>query len=177
MLLGFCALLFVLFYFLYCWLIFPLCWPLLLFSRSVMSDLQGPMDCRMPGFPVLHYFPEFAQTYVRLMFKLIESVMPSNHLILSHPLLFLPSIFPSIRIFSNELALFIRWPKYCSFSISPFNEYSGLISFRIDWFDLLAVQGILKSLLQHHSWKSSILWLSAFFMVNCHICTWQVEKT
>ena len=92
--------------------------------------------------------------------------MPSNHLILYHPLLLLPSIFPSIRIFSNELALCIRWPKYWSFSISPSNECSGLISFRMDWLDLLAVQGTLKSLLQHHSSKASILWHSAFFMVQ-----------
>ena len=98
----------------------------------------------------------------------IESVMPSNHLILCCALLLLPSIFPSIRIFSNESVLHIRWPKYWSFSfsISPFNEYSGLISFRIDWLDLLAVQGTLKSLLQHHSLKASILWLSAFFRVQ-----------
>ena len=98
----------------------------------------------------------------------IESVMPSNHLILCSPLLLLPSNFPSIRVFSNESALHIRWPNYWSFSfsISPSNEYLGLISFRIDWFDLLAVQRILKSLLQHHSSKASILWLSAFFMVQ-----------
>ena len=96
----------------------------------------------------------------------IKSVMPSNHLILCCPLLFLPSIFPSIRVFSNELAGCIRWPKYGSFSISPSNEYSGLISFRIDWFDLLAVQGTLKRLLQHHSSKASILWYLAFFMVQ-----------
>ena len=89
----------------------------------------------------------------------IESVMPSNHLILCHPLLLLPSIFPSIRVFSNESALHIRWPKYCSFSfsLSPSNEYSGLISFRMDWLDLLAVQGTLKSFLQHHSSKATIL--------------------
>ena len=94
--------------------------------------------------------------------------MPSNRLILCHPLLLLPSTFPSIRVFSNESALRIRWPKYWSFSfnVSPFNEYSGLISFRIDWFDLLAVQGTLKSLLQHHSSKASILPCSAFFMVK-----------
>ena len=98
----------------------------------------------------------------------IASVMPSNHLMLCHPLLLLPSIFPSIRVFSNELVLRIRWPKYWSFSfnISPSNEYSGLISFRMDWLDLLAVQGTLKSLLQHHSSKSSILWCSAFFIVQ-----------
>ena len=96
-----------------------------------------------------------------------KSVMVSNHLILCHPLL-LPSIFPSLRVFSNELVLCIRWPKYWSFSfsISPSNEYSGLISFRMDWLDLLAVQGALKSLLQHHSSKASILWCSAFFIVQ-----------
>ena len=98
----------------------------------------------------------------------IESVMPSNHLIFCRPLLLLPSIFPSIRVFSNESALRIRWPKYWSFSfnISPSNELSGLISFRMDWLDLLAVQGTLKSLLQHHSSKTSILWHSAFFIVQ-----------
>ena len=98
----------------------------------------------------------------------IESVIPSKHLILCHTLLLLPSISPSIRVFSNELALHIRWPKYWSFnfSISPANEYSGLISFRIDRFDLLAVQGTLKSLLQHHCSKASILRHSAFFMVQ-----------
>ena len=95
-------------------------------------------------------------------------VMSSNHLILCHPLLPLPSTFPSIRVFSNESALHIRWPKFWSFSfsISPSNEYSGLISFRIHWFDLFAFQGILKSLLQHHSLKESFLWHSAFFMVQ-----------
>ena len=98
----------------------------------------------------------------------IELVMPSNHLILCHPLLLLPSVFPSIRVFSNESVLCITWPKYWSFhfSISSSSEYSGLISFRIDWLDLLAVQGTLKSLLQHHSSKASILWCSAFFIVQ-----------
>ena len=98
----------------------------------------------------------------------IELVMPSNHLVLCHPLLFLPSIFPIIRVFSNESALHIRWPKYWrfSFSISLSNEYSGLISFRINWFDLLVVQGTLKSHIQHHSSKASILRCSAFFMVQ-----------
>ena len=102
----------------------------------------------------------------KLMF--IESVMPSNHLILCHPFLLLPSIFPSIRVFSNESVLHIRWPKYCSFSfnISPSNEHPGLISFRMDWLDLLAVQGTLKSLLQDHSSKASILRCSAFFKVQ-----------
>ena len=98
----------------------------------------------------------------------IESVMPSNHLILCRPLLLLPSIFPSIRVFSNESALHLSWPKYWSFSfnISPSNEYSGLISLRTDWLDSLAVQGTLKSLLQHHSSKASVLQCSAFFMVQ-----------
>ena len=98
----------------------------------------------------------------------IESMMPSNHLILCRPLLLLPSIFPSIRVFSNESALHIRWPKFWSFSfkISPSKEHPGLIFFRMDWLDLLVVQGTLKSLLQHHSSKPSVLWLSAFFMVQ-----------
>ena len=114
------------------------------------STLCNPMDCSTSGFPVLHQLPELAQLMS------IESVMPSNHLILCCPLLLLPSIFPSIRVFSNELALNMRWPQYWSFSfsISPSNEYSGLISFRVDWLDLLAVQGTLKSLLQHHSSKA-----------------------
>ena len=92
--------------------------------------------------------------------------MPSNHLILCHPLLLLPSIFPSIRVFSKESVLPIRWPKYWNFSISPSNEYSGLISFRINWLDLLATQGTHKSLLKHHSSKASVLWCSAFFTVQ-----------
>ena len=114
------------------------------------------------------------------LLKLIstESVIPSNHLILCCPLFFLPSIFPSIRVFSNESVLHIRWPKYWSFSfsVSPSNEYSGLISFRMDWLDLLAVQGTLKNLLQHHSSKASILRRSAFFVANSHIHTWLLEK-
>ena len=119
------------------------------------------MDCSTPGLSVYHQSPEFTQTMS------IESGMPSNHLILYHPLL-LPSIFASIRVFSNELALHIRWPKYWSFSftISPSNEYSGLISFRIDWFDFLAVQWTLKSLLRHHNLKALVFWHSAFFMVQ-----------
>ena len=110
----------------------------------------------------------FAISLSLLQLMSIESVMPSNHLILCHSLLLLPSIFPCIRVFSNKLALCIRWPKHWSFSfsISPFNEYSGLISFRIDCFDLLAVQGTLKSLLQHHSSKASILRCSTFFVVQ-----------
>ena len=120
------------------------------------------MDCSMPGFPVLPYLPEFVQLMS------FESVMPSNHLILCCPLLLLPSIFPSISIFSNQWALCIRWPTYWnfSFSYSPSNEYSGLISFRIDWLDLLAVPGTLKCLFQHHSAKAAILWCSASVMVQ-----------
>ena len=113
------------------------------------------------------------QSLLKLMS--ITSVMPSNHLILCHPLILLPSIFPSIRVFSNKSVLRIRWPKCWSFSfnISPSNEHSGLISFRMDWLDLdlLAVQGTLKSLLQHHSSKASILRCSAFFIVHSHIYT------
>ena len=114
-----------------------------------------------------------------IKFMSIELVMPSNHLILCHPLLLLPSIFPSIRIFSNESAVLIRWPKYWSFSfhIIPANEYSELISFRIDWFDLLAVQGMLKSLLQHHSLKASVLQCSAFFMVQLSHTYMTIGKT
>ena len=107
----------------------------------------------------------------------IESMMPSNHLILCHPLLLLTSIFPSFRVFSNESALCIRWPNYWSFTISPSNEYSGLISFRIDWFDLLAVQGTLKSLIQNHSSKPSILWCSAFIMVQLSYLYMTTGKT
>ena len=119
------------------------------------------MNCSIPGFPVHHQLPELTQTHS------IQSMMPSNHLILCLPLL-LPSIFPSIRVFPNDSFHHIRWQKHWSFSfsISPSSEHSGLISFRIDWFDLLAVQGTLKSLFQHHSSKASILWHSAFFMVQ-----------
>ena len=118
-----------------------------------------------------------SQSLCKLTF--IESVMPSNHLIPCHPLLLLPSISPSIRVFSNESALCIRWPKYqsFSFSISPSNEHLGLISFRTDWFDLLAVQGTLKSLLQHHSSKASILRRSAFFIVQCSYPYMTTRKT
>ena len=120
------------------------------------------MKYSTPGLPVQHQLLEFTQ----LMST--ESVMPSNHLFLCRPLLLLPSIFPRIRVFSNESILRIRWPKYWSFSynISPSNEHPGLISFRMDWLDLLAVQGTLQSLLQHHSSKASILWRSAFFIVQ-----------
>ena len=118
------------------------------------------MNCSTPGLPVHHQLHS-----LRLMS--IKSMMPSSHLTLCHPLLLLPSIFPSIRVFSNESALRIRWPKYWSFSfhISTSNEHPGLI-FRMDWSDFLAVQGTLKSLLQHHNSKASILWHSAFFIVH-----------
>ena len=123
--------------------------------------LWDPMDCNTSGSPVLHHFPEFAQIHAHWVY---DAIQPFH--LLSFPLL--PSVFPSIRVFSNESALRIRWPKYWSFScsISPSNEYSGLISFKIDWFDLLAVQETLKSLLQHHSRKESMLWHSAFFIVH-----------
>ena len=115
----------------------------------------------------------FTISWSLLKLMSIELVMPSNNLIFCHPPLLLPSIFPSIRVFSNKSVLHIRWPRYWSFniSISPSNEYSGLISLRIDWLDILSVQGTLKSLLQHHSWKASILWCSALFMVQLsHPC-------
>ena len=133
-----------------------------------------PVDCSLPGFPAHH---QLLELLLRLM--PIESVMPSNYLILCHPLFFPPSIFPSIRVFSNESVLYIRWPKYrsFSFSISPSNEYSGLNSFRIDWFDLLAVQETLKNPLQHHSSKTSVLWCSALSMVQLSIHAWLLKKT
>ena len=144
---------------------FPLLhYPPVQFSLVAQTCLTlcNPMDCSTPGFPVHHQLPALAQTHVHCI------VMPSNHLILCHSLLLLPSIFASIRVFSRESVLHTRWPKYWSFSfsISPSNEYSGLISFNIYWFDLLAVQGTLKSLLQHHSSKASILQHSAFFVVQ-----------
>ena len=129
------------------------------------------MYCSTPGFPVHHQLPGLAHTHV-------ESVLTSNNLILCHPLLLLPSVFPIIRVFSSESALCIRWPKYWSFSfsISPSNEHSGLISFRMDWLGLLAVQGTVKSLLQHHSSKASILstQLSLYAQLSCpYMNTWK----
>ena len=137
-------------------------WNMLLFRCSVGSDSATPWTAALQG--SLYFI--ISQILLRLIF--IEMVMPSSQLMLCCSLLFLPSIFPSIRVFSNESAFRKRRPKYWSFSftISPSNEYSGLISFRIDWFDLLAVQGTLKSLLQHHSSKASILWHSDFFIVQ-----------
>ena len=125
-------------------------------------QLCDPMNCSMPGFPVSHYL----QSLLKLMS--IESLMPSNHPILCCPILLLPSIFPSIRVFSSDLALHIRWPKYWSFSfsISSSSEHSGLTSIMVDWFDFLAVQGTLKSLLQHCSLKASIFWRLAFFVAQ-----------
>ena len=119
----------------------------------------------------------FTISWSLFKFMSTESVMLSNHLILCRPLLLLPSIFSSFKVFSNELALCIRWPKYWNFSISPYNEYPELISFRIDWFDLLAMQGTLKSLLQHHSSKASILQCSAFFMVHLSHLFMNIGKT
>ena len=125
-------------------------------------------DCVTPWTAARQASLSFTISWSLIKLMSVESVMLSNHLVLCHPLLLLPSVFPSIRVFSNESALCIRWPKYWSFSfsINPSNEYSGLISFRIDWFDLFAVQETLKSLLQHHSSKASILWRSAFFPVQ-----------
>ena len=140
-----------------------LCYTLGIIVVQLLSHvwLCNLMDYSVQGFPVLYHLLELAQTHIHWV---NDAIQPS------HPLwpLLLPSICPSIRVFSNELALYIRWPKYWSFSfsISPSNECSRLISFRMDWFDLLAVQGTLKSLLQHHSSKASILWHSAFFMVQ-----------
>ena len=129
---------------------------------QLCPTLCDPMKSRTPGFPVHYQLPELAQTYIHWVGDAIQS----SHL--CRPLLLLTSIFPSIKVFLNESALQIRWPTYWSFgfNISPSNEYSGLISFRMDWLDLLAVQGTLKNLLQHHRSKTSILWCSAFFIVQ-----------
>ena len=134
-----------------CWSVAKLCWT-----------LCNPMDCSTPGFPS----STISQSLLNLTFT--EAVMPSVHLILCCPLLLLPAIFPSVRVFSNESALRFRWPKYWSFrlSISPSSEYPGLISFRVDWFDLHAVQGTPRSFLQYRSLKSSVLRCSAFFTIE-----------
>ena len=142
------------------------------FSGSVVSDSATPwIAARQASLSITNSRSSLRLTSIR-------SVMPSSHLILCHPFLFLPSIFPSIRVFSNESALHMRWPKYWSFSynISPSNEHPGLIFFRMDRLDLLAVQGTLKSLLQHHSSKASILWRSAFFIIQIshpYMTTWK----
>ena len=145
----------------------------LLFSCSVVADSATPWTtaCQASlSFTIYQSLLKFMST---------ESVMPSKHLVLCHPLLLPPSVFPSIRVFSNESVLQIRWPKYWSFSfsISPSNEYSGLISFRIDCLDLLEVQGTLKSLLQHRNSKASILWCSAFFIVQLSHAYMTTQKT
>ena len=140
---------------------------LLLFTCPVVSGSETPRP------PARQASLSFAISWSLLKLMSFESVMPSSHLLLFRPLLLLPSIFPSIRVFSNELALHIRWPKYWSFSISPSNEYSGLIFFRVDWFELFVVQGTLKSLLQHHSSKTSVLQclVGPCLWSNSHICT------
>ena len=144
------------------------CWV-----ARLCSVFCSSVDCSTPGFPVLHYLWEFAQIHVYDDGH--ELMMSSN---ICCPLFLLPSIFPSIRVFSNESALCIRWAKYWNFSfgISPSSEYSGLISFKIGWFDLLAVQGTLRSLLQHHSLKASVLWHSVSLWSNSHISTRLLEK-
>ena len=146
-------------------------WEWVWFSSVQFSPVQSLSHVQLFAIPwTTAHQASLSITNCRSLPKLmsIELVMPSNHLILCHPLLLLPSIFPSIKVFSNESALCIRWPKYWNFSfnISPSNEYSGLISFRMDWFDVLAVQGTLKNLIQHHSSKTLILRLSAFFIVQ-----------
>ena len=140
---------------------------------QLRQTLCDPLNGTTPG------FQSFTISRSLLKFMSIESVMLSSHLFLCHLFLLLPLIFPSIRVFSRDSALHIRWSKYWSFgfSISPSNEYSGLISFRMDWLDLLAVQGTLKSLLQHHSSKASILWCSAFFMVQLSYLNVTIGKT
>ena len=139
---------------------------------QLRPNLCDPMDCGTQD------SLSITKSWSLLKLMSMESVMPSNQLILWHPLLLLPSIYPSIRVISKESVLYIRWPKYWSFSfsISLSNEHQGLISFRMDWLDLLAVQGTLKSLLQYHSSKASIILCSAFFMSNSHIHTWLLEK-
>ena len=140
--------------------------------KLLRTTLCNPTDCSTPGFPVIHYLPGFAQIHVHW-------VSDDIYLILCLPLLLLPSVFPSLRVFSSESAFHIRLPKYWSFSfsISPSNEYSGLISFRIDWLDLLAVQGTLKSLLQHHNLKASILQCSALLLVQISYLYMTTGKT
>ena len=159
----------------------------ILFTQ-LCPTLCDPIDCGKPGFPVLHHLPELAQTRVHWTSDAIFLSLPPSILLLVTPfhplsspillLLLLPSIFPRIRVLSNESALCIRWPKYWSFSfsISPPSEYSRLISFRMNRFDLLAVQATHKSLLQDHSSKASVLWHSAFYMVQLSHLKWLLEK-
>ena len=141
-----------------------------LVAKSCLT-LCNPMDCSTPGFPVLHYLPEFAQIHVHWVSDAI------NHLIVCCPLLLLPSIFPSIRVFSNESAICIRWLKNWSFSISSINEYLGLIFFRIDWFDLLAIQGTHTRVFSSTTiWKHQFLGTQPSLWSSFHICTWLLEK-
>ena len=164
---------------LFAFIIFPFHFLISLYQFSSVQSLSHVWFFATPW--IAAHQASLSITNSRSLSKLmsIESMMPSNHLILCHLLLLLPSVFPSIRVFSSESVLCIRWPKYWSFSlnISPSNEHSGLISFRMDWLDLLAIQGTLKSFLQHHSSKASILWHSAFFIVQpSHPCM-TTEKT
>ena len=147
-------------------------WISVQFSAQSCPTLCDPMNHSTPGLPVHH------QLWSSLKLMSIESVMPSSHLILCRPLLLLPPIPPSIRVFPNESTLCMKWPKYWSFSfsISPSNEHPGLISFRMDWLDLLAVQGTLKSLLQHHSSKHQFFSIQLSSQSNSHIHTWSLEK-
>ena len=140
------------------------CWV-----TQLCPTLYDPMDCSTPASSVLHHLPEFSLIHVHW-------VGDANHLILCCPLLLLPLVFPSIRVFSNDSVLHIRWPKYWHFCISPSKEYSGLISFRIDWFDLHAVQGTRKSLFQSHNLKASIFHAQSSLLSNFHIYTWLLEK-
>ena len=171
---GFCCLVFI-YLFIYLFIYYFFVWCLLFHSFQSLSRIQlfvTPWTtARQASLSITN-----SQSLPKPMS--IESVMPSCHLILCHPLLFLPSIFPSIRVFSSESGLRLRWPKYWSFSfnISPSNEHPGLISFRMDWLDLLAVQGILKSLLQHHSSKTSFFGIQLSLQSNSHIHTWLLEK-
>ena len=152
-------------------------WLIVLFRSPISFSVQSSQLSHVrlfvtPWTVALQASRSITNSWILLKFISIKSVMPSNHLIFCHPFLLLPSIIPSIGVFSNESALRISWPKYWSFSfsISPSNQYSGLISFRIDWLDLLAVQRTLKSLLQHHSSKSPILQCLAFFMAQLYYC-------
>ena len=145
---------------------------ILLFSRSVMSDFLWRHELQHARLPCPSLSPRVCLYSCPLSLRWL----PSNHLILCCPLLLLPSIYPSLRIFTNESTLRIRWPKYWNFIISPFNEYSGLLSFRIDWFDLLAVQGTLKSLIQHHSLKHQFFSTQQSLWSSSHIHTWLLEK-
>ena len=154
--------------------------PLLCYDGLLFNSVQSLSRVRLFATPwIAAHKASLSVTNTQSSLKLmsIESVMPSSHLILCCPLLLLPAIPPSIRVFSNESTLHMRCPKYWSFSlsISPSNEHPGPISFRMDWLDFLVVHGTLKSLLQHHSTKALILWHSAFFMVNSHIHTWLLE--